>query len=164
MEGNRLRKKFVALMLVTMIAATKATARAAPIDVPADVLQISIELGTQYNMCPEMIQAACFKESSFNPRAESGNCIGIMQVNPAWHADRMARLGVTDLYDTRSNMLVGVDYLHELIVENEDVSVALMKYNGDSRVTGLIAGNEDVSEYADEVLRISAELERENGK
>lgn len=159
-----MRKKFVALMIVIMIAATKATARAAPIDVPADVRQISIELGTQYNMCPEMIQAACFKESSFNPRAENGNCIGIMQVNPAWHADRMARLGVTDLYDTRSNMLVGVDYLNELVSEYEDVSVALMKYNGDSNAEGLMAGEEDVSEYAYEILRISAELERINGK
>ena len=45
-----------------------------------------------------------------------------------------------------------------------DVSVALMKYNGDSRAEGLLDGSGDVSEYADEILRISAELERENGK
>ena len=87
-----------------------------------------------------------------------------MQVNPVWHADRMARLGVTDLYDTRRCMLVDVDYLHELIQQYEDVSVALMKYNGDSRAEGLLDGSGDVSEYADEILRISAELERENGK
>lgn len=159
-----MKKRFVTLMLVTMITMTKTTAWAAPIDVPEDVRQISIELGAQYDMCPEMIQAACFKESSFDPHAESGGCIGIMQVNPEWHADRMARLGVTDLYDTKGNMLIGVDYLHELIVQYEDPGVALMKYNGDSHVSGLLAGNGDVSEYADEILRISAELERENGK
>lgn len=140
------------------------TAQAAPIDVPEDVRQISIELGGRYNMCPELIQSVCFKESSFNPRVENGGCIGIMQVDPDWHRDRMDRLGVTDLYDIRSNMLTGVDYLHELIEQYEDISVALMKYNGDSRAEGLLSGSEDVSEHADEILRISAELERENGK
>ena len=157
-------KKLAALLLIVMIAAKETTVWAAPIDVPADVREISIDLGIQYNTCPEVIQATCFKESSFNPMAENGSCIGIMQVNPEWHAERMARLGVTDLYDTRSNMLVGVDYLHELILQYEDISVALMKYNGDSHAEGLMAGSEDVSEYADEILRISAELERANGK
>ena len=157
-------KKLAALLLIVMIAAKETTVWAAPIDVPADVREISIDLGVQYNMCPEVIQSMCFKESIFNPRAENGGCIGIMQVNPVWHTDRMARLGVTDLYDTGSNMLVGVDYLHELILQYEDISVALMKYNGDSHAEGLMAGSEDVSEYADDILRISAELERENGK
>ena len=159
-----MKKKLAALLLAAMIAAKEMTVWAAPIDVPADVRQISIELGTQYGICPEVIQSTCFKESSFDPRAENGSHIGIMQVNPVWHADRMARLGVTDLYDTRNCMLVGVDYLHELIQQYEDVSVALMKYNGDSRAEGLLDGSGDVSEYADEILRISAELERENGK
>lgn len=159
-----MRKKLAALLMITMITEMKATAWAAPIDVPEDVRQISVELGTMYDICPEVIQAACFKESSFDPWAENGSCIGIMQVNPVWHTDRMARLGVTDLYDTRGCMLVGVDYLHELILLYEDVSVALMKYNGDSHAEGLIDGSGDVSEYADEILRMSAELERENGK
>lgn len=159
-----MRKRLAALLLIVLIATKETTVWAAPIDVPGDVWQISIELGTQYNICPEVIQAVCFKESSFDPRAENGGCIGIMQVNSSWHEDRMTRLGVTDLYDIRSNMMVGVDYLHELIVAYEDISVALMKYNGDSRAEGLMDGSGDVSEYADEILRISADLERENGK
>lgn len=159
-----MKKSLVTLLMVVMITAKEITVWAAPVDVPDDVRQISVELGTQYNMCPELIQSACFKESSFNPYAENGGCIGIMQINPDWHRDRMDRLCVTDLYDIRSNMTVGVDYLHELIVTYEDISVALMKYNGDSRAEGLMSGSEDVSEYADEILRISAELERENGK
>ena len=152
------------LLPAVMLLTFGMTARAAPVQVPEDVRQVSVELGERYGFCPELIQAVCFKESSFDPRAENGSHIGIMQVNPAWHADRMTRLGVTDLYDTRSCMLVGVDYLHELIQQYEDVSVALMKYNGDSRAEGLLDGSGDVSEYADEILRISAELERENGK
>lgn len=159
-----MKKKIIVLLLAAMIAAKEMTVWAAPIDVPADVKEISTELATQYNMCPELIQAACFKESSFDPCAENGGCVGIMQVNPAWHMERMSRLGVTDLYDTKGCMLVGVDYLHELIQQYEDVSVALMKYNGDSRAEGLLDGSGDVSEYADEILQISAELERKNGK
>lgn len=159
-----MRKRLAALLLIVLIATKETTVWAAPVDVPGDVWQISIELGAQYNICPEVIQAVCFKESSFDPRAENGGCIGIMQVNPSWHEDRMTRLGVADLYDIRSNMMVGVDYLQELIVTYEDISVALMKYNGDSRAEGLMNGSGDVSEYADEILRISAELERENGK
>ncbi len=159
-----MRKKLAALLLIMLIASKEMIVWAAPIDVPEEVKRISIELGEQYNMCPEVIQATCFKESSFDPRAENGSCIGIMQVNPEWHVDRMARLGVLDLYDTRSCMLVGVDYLAELVSKYEDISVALMKYNGDSNADGLLAGNGDVSEYADKILCISAELERENGK
>lgn len=134
-----MRKKLMALLMIAMIVTMQTTALAAPIEVPEDVKQISGELGAQYNMCPEVIQSVYFKESSFNPRAENGSHIGIMQVNPVWNADRMDRMGVTDLYDTKSIMLVGVDYLHELVAEYEDISVALMMYNGDSRAKGLLA-------------------------
>ena len=61
-------------------------------------------------------------------------------------------------------MTVGVDYLVELFNEYEDAGAALMKYNGDSRLSKLIAGTGDLSGYADEVLALSAELERRNGK
>lgn len=140
------------------------TVRAQEIDVPQEVVAISEELGDQYSICPELIQAMCFKESSFRSDAENGGCVGIMQVAPKWHKDRMDRLGVSDLFDTRSNMIVGTDYLSELIGQYEDVSVALMYYNGDGTVEDVVCGSADVSAYADEILAISAELERENGK
>lgn len=152
-------------MLAALILAMAScqTAQAA-VQVPEDVRRLSVELGGQYGICPELIQAVCFTESSFDPRAENDGCIGIMQVNPAWHKDRMERLGATDLYDTRQNMTVGVDYLHELSEEHEDISIALMTYNGDSRVRSVENGESAVSDYADSILMLSAELERENGK
>lgn len=164
MQSSKLKKRFIAPLIATLVMITGMTAQAASIRVPEDVKQFSVELGGQYGMCPELIQTMCFKESSFNPCAENDGCIGIMQVNPDWHRDRMDRLGVTDLYDTRSNMLVGVDYLSELVQEYEDISIALMKYNGDSHADGAMNGFANISGYADEILRISAELERENGK
>lgn len=126
-------------------------------------MEISEELGGKYRICPELIQAICFKESSFRPDVENGGCVGIMQIYPKWHNDRMDRLGVTDLADIRQNMTVGVDYLAELSEGGTDIAEVLMKYHGESDIEGKLSDGE-LSEYAEIVLEISAELERENGK
>jgi len=160
-----MQKKAI-LFLLALITAVESgmTAHANPIDVPTEVVEISEDLGAQYDICPELIQAICFKESSFQPDAENGGCVGMMQIYPEWHRERMDRLESTDLFDTRQNMTVGVDYLAELIGQYEDVSIALMMYNGNSSAEDVLAGLGEISDYADEVLAISAELERGNGK
>ncbi len=144
--------------------AHKTTVQAKTIDVPQEVVEISEELGSQYNICPELIQAICWKESRFQADAECGGCVGIMQVSTKWHKDRMKRLGVTDLKNIRQNMTVAVDYLSELEETYEDIGVVLMIYNGDSSADDVMCYGSDISTYADEILSISAELERENGK
>ncbi len=159
-----MKKTFAALMASIFVLVPGQAVQAAPIQVPEDVRQLSVELGKEYNICPELIQAMCYKESGFDPYAENGGCVGIMQVNPGWHQDRMQRLGVTDLHDTAGNMAVGADYLSELAAEYEDISIVLMKYNGDSSAGDAMECTADISGYADEVLEISAQLERENGK
>lgn len=150
--------------MLTMIVISGTTAQAKTIDVPQEVVEMSEKLGDQYNICPELIQAICFKESSFQSDAENGGCVGIMQVFPKWHKDRMERLGVTDLKDIRQNMTVATDYLSELEESYEDIGVVLMIYNGDTSVENVLCGMEDISDYASEILAISSELERENGK
>ena len=159
-----MKKKFMAVLFPVLMLVPRQAVQAMPVRVPEEVKQLSTEFGEQYNICPELIQAVCFKESNFNPRAENRECIGIMQVNPVWHQDRMERLGVTNLYDTAGNMLVGVEYLSELAGKCEDISVVLMLYNGDSDAEEVLNGTADISAYADEILAISEELERENGK
>lgn len=131
--------------------------------VPEDVKEISIELGEAYNICPETIQAICWRESRFQPDAENGGCVGIMQVAPKWHKERMDRLGVTDLTDMRQNMLVAVDYLAELVEDEEDMEEALMRYHGESRIQERLDSGE-MSAYVESVLTLSAELEERNGK
>lgn len=131
--------------------------------VPEDVKEISIELGEAYNICPELIQAICWRESRFQPDVENGGCVGIMQVSPKWHKERMDRLGVTDLTDTRQNMTVAVDYLSELIKDEEDMEEALMRYHGESRIQERLDAGE-MSAYVESVLTLSAELEQRNGK
>lgn len=160
-----MQRKTVRFLLPLMIVAENGTTvHAESIDVPQEVVEISEELGSQYNICPELIQSICFKESGFQSDIESGGCVGIMQVSPKWHKKRMERLGVTDLKDMRQNMKVATDYLSELAESYEDVGVVLMMYNGDSSAQDVICGTDSVSDYAEEILTISAELERKNGK
>ena len=115
------------------------------------------------HICPELVESIIEAESSWNPKAQNGDCIGLMQVSESWHQDRMERLGVTDLTEPYDNILVGVDYLSELFERYEDVGAVLMKWNGDSRLTEYIETGE-LSEYAEKVLSRSAELERLHGK
>lgn len=158
-------KATLAMALLPLLAMLPLQAvHAAPIKVPEEVRQASAELGSMYNICPELLQAMCFKESSFDPYAENGGCIGVMQIDPEWHGERMERLGVKDLTDTRGNMLVGADYLSELAGRYEDIGIVLMAYNGDSSIWDVMDGTAGISRYASEILALSAELERGNGK
>lgn len=134
-------------------------------DVPQEVIEISEELGEQYCICPELIQAICWRESRFQPDAKNkaGTCIGIMQVYESWHKDRMEKLGVTDLTDIRQNMTVAVDLLSDLLKDSGDVAEALMRYHGEKDVKiKILAGK--ISEYAKDILEMSERLEREHGK
>lgn len=126
------------------------------------------EVCEERNICPELVQAVIEKESSWNPEARNGNCIGLMQINPEYQQERMEKYGVTaaDLTDPYDNILIGVDYLRELFEKYEDVYAVLMFYNaGYSDKHGLGAWEDGrYSDYAVEVSERSAELERNHGK
>ena len=70
---NKVLWRMTATVMAALVAfeASVVTARASDvgqaIEVPAEVQEISEELGSRYNICPELIQAVCFKESSFRP-------------------------------------------------------------------------------------------------
>lgn len=134
------------------------TVHAESIEVPRDVIGISEDLGAQYDICPELIQAICFKESRFQSDAENGVCVGIMQVSPSWHKDRMDRLSVTDLYDSKQNMAVATDYLADLFEEHEDAAAVLMIYHGEHDVERKMEDGK-ISSYAREILEVSSQLE-----
>lgn len=157
-------KVCLAAVLLFFTTTLTATAGTESITVPREVQALSEELGKQYNICPELIQAICYRESRFQPDAENEDCIGIMQVSEKWHKERMKRLKVNDLLDMEGNMTVAVDYLAELAEENEDIAIVLMKYNGDSRVQEVMEGTGEISDYAAEIMELSAKLERQHGK
>lgn len=124
-----------------------------------DVIRYTEKIGSKYGICPELLQAIVFYESSNNPLVKNGNCIGYMQINKNYHKDRMDRLGVIDLTDGYNNILAGSDYLIELAEEYEDIPLVLMKYNGDSRADKLHKEGK-MSNYAKNILDLSVKLER----
>ena len=129
-----------------------------------EIVSYTEEIGEQYGICPELIQAVIERESSGDPEAKNGTCIGLMQINKKYHVDRMEKLGVTDLYDTFSNILTGTDYLAELFEKYEDPYLVLMVYNMGARkaISRYEAGK--YSKYAVTICERSAELERLHGK
>lgn len=136
-------------------------------DIPLEIQQCAESIGYIYGICPELLESMAYQESRFNPKAVSGDgsCIGLMQVNPRWHRDRMERLSVSkeDLKTVRGNMLVAADYLKELFDTYEDPGIVLMTYNGDSRAQSF-AQSGRLSYYAKEILDRSSEWETKHEK
>ena len=121
------------------------------------------EIGEQYGICSELLQAMIERESTGNPLAVNGGCIGLLQISERWHLDRMERLGVDDLFDPYSNILVGADYLMELADKYGDVALVLMVFHGEKDA---LEKNEQgiISDYSKGILERSEFLERERGK
>lgn len=80
----------------------------------SDLTQYTLNLCGQYGVDSSVIFSVMYHESHFNAGATSGSgAQGLMQIIPRYSASRMAKLGVTNLYDPASNILVGIDLLAE---------------------------------------------------
>lgn len=66
-----------------------------------------------------------FDEALVGPDGDTG----LMQVVPKWHKDRMERLEVDGISDLHQGLLVGADYLRELVGGYGDYGMALVHYN-----------------------------------
>lgn len=122
-----------------------------------------IEYGEKYGVSEELLQAIIETESWGVPDAVNGDCKGLMQINVPFHQDRMKRLGITNIFDERQNILVGADYLAELSTIYGDVAVSLMAYHGEANPVQKAECGE-ISYYARKILERSAELEEIHGK
>lgn len=133
-------------------------------DIPLDEeLQIWVfDYCEDKHISPYLIFAMCERESNYNANAvgDRGNSLGIMQIQPKWHQERMDRLGCTDLLDARQNIIVGIDYLLELTEKNEDIGWVLMAYNGGMAYA---YKQDKLSEYAEYILTRAEELEQMKG-
>lgn len=130
-----------------------------------EVVALTEAVAEAYPVCPELLQAVIFFESR-NQRIIISHWgdVGYMQINPRWQQDRMDRLGVRDLEDGYSNIMVGADLLCELFAEYEDPALVLMAYNhGIDRALELYSAGR-VSGYALGILELSERLERLHGK
>jgi len=108
------------------------------------------EVAEAYGLDPAVVYAVMYTESRFQADAvgDNGESLGLMQIKAKWHQERMARLGVTDLLEPQQNILVGCDFLAELLAEYGDMYTALTVYRyGDTVITG--------EDYAAIVLELS---------
>lgn len=134
--------------------------------VPDEYIPYILNIGQQYNISPELILAIIESESAGDPDAvSSSGCVGLMQIKPKFAVERMERLGVTDLYDPYSNILVGVDIISEFAKKYYDVPVVLMAYN-EGEYSGAVeqATRGEYSAYATKIMSRTEELEEQAGK
>ena len=120
------------------------------------------EIAGMYNLCPELIMAMIEAESSGRADVVSkAGCIGLMQIYPKYHRERMKKLGVTDLKDAYGNILVGCDYVAELAEKYHDINIVLVGYNAGEYSKSMKRAKEGKwSNYAKKVVQRSEELER----
>lgn len=134
--------------------------------IPAEISACAEIIGDEFNICPELLEAIAFKESSYKPTAKNGACKGLMQVNTKVHKERFTNEGWSekDWDDAYKNMFVAASYLHDLFVEYEDVAEVLYIYNGDKTNLKRYRESGYLSYYVQTILTKSEELERAHGK
>lgn len=153
-----------AIVFAVAFAATTSSEKSMDTYIDAEYQSYVCEIAEEYNLEPELIVAMIETESSGKADAvSSAKCIGLMQVSPKWHKDRMERLGVTDLTDPYGNILVGCDFVAELFGKYNDVHTVLMAYN-EGEYHGAIerAENGDYSNYAKKIVKRWNELKEKN--
>jgi soluble lytic murein transglycosylase-like protein len=123
-----------------------------PLDERETINKYIQDISARYNIEPELIMSIVQQESDYNPKAKNGKCLGLMQVSTYWHDDRAARLGVTDFYDPYGNILLGVDYLSELLKQYKDKTLVLMLYSMDHDTAFKMYKNGQISSYAKTVI------------
>lgn len=97
----------------------------------------------------ELLMAVIFVESTYQPKAESSlGAIGLMQVVPKWHLDKISQYGDIDvLYDIRANIAIGAEILKEYVAKEGDLRTALHRYNGSKHDKTLKYSNRVFAKY-----------------
>lgn len=136
-----------------------------PYAVPDEIWTYADKCGEEFHIAPELLVAIAWHESRYKATAvnKAGTCFGLCQIKTTAHAQRMKKLGVTDLFDPYQNMRVCGDYILELCEQYEDISLVLMMYHGESDAQWKY-DNGKMSSYASGILEMSYELETLHGK
>lgn len=134
-------------------------------DVPIDdsLQKYVIDMCDKRNVAPSLIFAIMERESNFNPNCvgDSGESLGIMQIQPKWHQWRADKLGCLDWFNPYDNATVGIDIVAGLFGKyGEDVYMVLMAYNGGSRYAERMESKGIISDYAIEVNARAEELDK----
>lgn len=135
-----------------------------PYDVPLDEdLQYFLyQLSERYSIPMELILAVIGQESNYDPSkiGDNGNSYGLMQIQPKWHEERMAKYNVSDLLNPWENCLIGVDYLAECI-DRFGVEYGLIAYNAGPDDAVAMKQIGVITEYAESVMVLADMLNKE---
>lgn len=92
---------------------------------------------------PDIIFKIIQTESTYNPKARGGASVGLMQIIPYWHRDKIQG---RNLYNVDTNIEVGVRIFKEYLDQsNGSIRKALWRYNA----------SEKKKQYAEKVLRLN---------
>ena len=131
-------------------------------DVPLeDDLQLFIiDYCEERHISPALVMAMIERESRYTADTvgDNGNSLGLMQIQPRFHQERMQRLGCTDLLDPYQNVMVGIDILAELSESYGTCEAVLMAYNGGPGYASKMISKGQIREYARYVIDRASEL------
>jgi hypothetical protein len=85
----------------------------------------------EYKIPPELILAIIEKESSFKQLAiSSADCVGLMQINPKAHPEKIQDLEKGQIYHIDHNIRVGCMIFREYFEATNNIEETLSKYLG----------------------------------
>ena len=97
----------------------------------SQIVEAAYKVGQRVGIDPLLIIAVVAVESRFNPIAESEmGAVGLMQVVPRFHADKVDGAPETAFTDPRTNIEVGARILKEYITRGGNEADGLQMYNG----------------------------------
>lgn len=103
-----------------------------PVPLDEELQLFIIRLCEEHHIDPAVVICMIHQESSFDASkiGDGGEALGLLQVWPKWHSDRMKKLGCEDLLDPYQNVTVGIDYYAECLDKYDgDDAKALTAYN-----------------------------------
>jgi hypothetical protein len=119
-----------------------------------DTQQMILDKAEYFNIDFAFTMAVINKESSFNPNADSGSSVGLMQINRINHGWLSKEVGFTDFFDPEQNVTAGLYMLRDLFEKYEDPALVLMAYNmGETGAKRMWDKGIYTSDYAEAVLQ-----------
>jgi soluble lytic murein transglycosylase-like protein len=116
------------------------------------VVAAAIREGQRHGLDPTLILAVIAVESRFNPIAQSEQgAIGLMQVVPRFHMDKIAAFGVPSMLLPEANIAIGTHILKDAIRRGGSDAAGLQLYNG--------SWDDETRAYANRVLAERRRLE-----
>lgn len=133
-----------------------------PLDI--DILEHIQGLCADYDLPIEIVLAVIDVESTYKADAVSSvGAVGLMQIIPDYHEERMLKLNCFNMFDPKQNVTVGIDFLSELIEKYDgNFHKALTAYNyGQKGANDKFFGQGTYqSEYSLKVLDIAQKIEK----